>query len=68
MKAAGVNPLDNYIASGTYPQTPPFPFTAGCDGAGIVEAVDTNATKFKVDANALEIVCIVNCIQFNEKV
>ena len=48
MKAAGVNPIDNYVAAGIYPQNPPFPFTAGCDGAGLVETVGNNVTKFRV--------------------
>ena len=48
VKAAGVNPIDNYVAAGIYPQTPLFPFTAGCDGAGLVEAVGNNVTKFRV--------------------
>lgn len=47
VKAAGVNPVDNYVASGMYPQVPPLPFTAGCDGAGLVEKVGPNVTNFK---------------------
>lgn len=50
MKAAGVNPVDNYVASGMYPQVPPLPFTAGCDGAGLVEKVGPNVTNFKACA------------------
>lgn len=45
---AGVNPVDTYIRTGTYATTPNLPYTPGKDGAGIVEAVGENVTKFKV--------------------
>lgn len=32
--AAGVNPVDAYIRSGTYASKPPLPYTPGTDGAG----------------------------------
>ena len=37
--AAGVNPVDTYIRSGTYARKPDLPYTPGMDGAGVVEAV-----------------------------
>ena len=37
--AAGVNPVEGYIRSGTYPRRPALPYTPGNDAAGIVEAV-----------------------------
>jgi NADPH2:quinone reductase len=37
--AAGVNPVESYIRSGTYPFKPAFPYTPGADGAGTVESV-----------------------------
>jgi len=37
--AAGVNPYDVYMRSGTYSIKPPLPYTPGSDGAGVVEAV-----------------------------
>lgn len=37
--AAGVNPVDTYIRSGTHPIRPALPYTPGKDAAGIVEAV-----------------------------
>ena len=37
--AAGVNPVDSYIRSGTYARKPPLPYTPGTDGGGVVEAV-----------------------------
>ncbi|OFW18089.1 MAG: quinone oxidoreductase [Acidobacteria bacterium RIFCSPLOWO2_12_FULL_66_10] len=39
IRAAGVNPVDAYIRTGTYPRKPPLPYTPGSDGAGEVEAV-----------------------------
>ena len=37
--AAGVNPVDTYIRSGTHSIRPALPYTPGKDAAGIVEAV-----------------------------
>jgi NADPH2:quinone reductase len=37
VKAAGVNPVDAYIRSGTYACVPDLPYTPGMDAAGIVE-------------------------------
>ena len=49
VKAAGVNPVDSYVASsGGFIGIPPLPFTGGFDGAGVVEAVGAKVTKFKV--------------------
>lgn len=39
VRAAGVNPVETYIRSGTYARLPPLPFTPGTDAAGTVEAV-----------------------------
>lgn len=39
VRAAGVNPVDTYIRSGTYHIKPPLPYTPGMDGAGTVESV-----------------------------
>ena len=48
LKAAGVNPVDTKLrAKGTYyPER--LPAILGCDGAGIVEAVASDVTRFKV--------------------
>lgn len=48
VKAAGVNPVDTYIRSGTYARKPALPYTPGGDGAGIIYEVGPEATKFKV--------------------
>jgi len=45
--AAGVNPVDYYIATGTYPLKPNLPYTPGLDGAGIVRNVGTGVTNVK---------------------
>jgi NADPH2:quinone reductase len=37
--AAGVNPVETYIRSGTYAFKPALPYTPGSDGAGVVDAL-----------------------------
>ncbi len=44
VKAAGVNPADTYIRSGTYAIKPTLPYTPGVDAAGIVESVGQNVS------------------------
>ena len=48
VKAIGVNPVDAYIRSGSYPVIPNLPYTPGKDAAGIVEKVGENITKVRV--------------------
>jgi len=45
--AAGVNPVDTYIRSGTYAVKPALPFTPGKDAGGLVEAVGEGVRQFK---------------------
>ena len=47
MHAAGVNPYDTYMRSGTYAMKPPLPYTPGSDGAGLVEAVGEGVKSVK---------------------
>ncbi len=47
VRAAGVNPVDAYIATGTYPRKPPLPYTPGQDGAGEVVSAGADVTDFK---------------------
>jgi NADPH:quinone reductase len=47
VRAAGVNPVDAYIHTGSYPRKPPLPYTPGQDGAGEVEAVGSGVNGFK---------------------
>jgi len=39
IRAAGVNPVDSYIHTGTHARKPSLPYTPGFDGAGEVERV-----------------------------
>src|SRR5690348_12004601 len=45
--AAGVNPYDTYMRTGTYAIKPPLPYTPGSDAAGVVEAAGDGVTKVK---------------------
>lgn len=44
LHAAGVNPFDTYMLTGTYAIKPPLPYSPGADGAGVVEAVGDGVT------------------------
>jgi NADPH:quinone reductase len=44
VRAAGVNPVETYIRTGTYARMPPLPYTPGFDGAGDVESVGEGVT------------------------
>ncbi|XP_031573088.1 quinone oxidoreductase-like [Actinia tenebrosa] len=48
LHAAGVNPVDTYIRSGTYARKPQLPYTPGANGAGIVHSIGDGVTQFKV--------------------
>jgi NADPH2:quinone reductase len=45
--SAGVNPVDTYLRTGIHAHAPKLPYTPGKDSAGVVEAVGSEATKFK---------------------
>ena len=47
VRAAGVNPVDAYMHTGTYVRKPPLPYTPGQDGAGEIEAVGADVAGFK---------------------
>lgn len=47
VKAIGVNPVDNYIRTGTYARKPQLPYTPHTDIGGVVEAVGTSVTRVK---------------------
>jgi NADPH2:quinone reductase len=48
VKAAGINPIDTYIRSGTYAKKKPaLPYTPGFDAAGVVESIGTEVRRFK---------------------
>lgn len=46
--AAGVNPVDTYIRSGTHSRQPKLPYTPGLDSAGVVTKVGKNVKNFNV--------------------
>lgn len=48
MRAAGVNPADTYIRTGTYVVKPELPYTPGGDAAGIISAVGASVTSVAV--------------------
>ena len=45
--AAGVNPVEAYIRTGTYASKPSLPYTPGSDAAGVVESVGPDVKRFK---------------------
>jgi NADPH2:quinone reductase len=45
-RAAGVNPVDSYIHTGTHARKPTLPYTPGFDGAGEVERVGADVKDF----------------------
>ena len=47
VRAAGVNPVDAYLHTGTYARKPPLPYTPGQDGAGEIQAVGADVKDFK---------------------
>jgi NADPH2:quinone reductase len=55
VRAAGVNPVDAYIHTGTYPRKPALPYTPGQDGAG--DVVSTGADVKDVKAGDRVYIC-----------
>jgi len=47
LHAAGVNPVEAYIRSGTYYRKPPLPYTPGFDGAGVIEGIGSGVTGLR---------------------
>ena len=47
VRAAGVNPVDAYIHTGTYPRKPALPYTPGQDAAGDILSVGAEVQDFK---------------------
>src|SRR5437016_552126 len=45
--AAGVNPFDTYIRTGTYAIKPQLPYTPGADAAGVVASVGDEVKRVK---------------------
>lgn len=47
IRAAGVNPVETFIRSGTYARKPGLPYVPGSDGAGEVETVGVEVSSFR---------------------
>ena len=47
VRAAGVNPVDAYIRTGTYASKPNLPYTPGSDAAGVIVAVGADVKGFQ---------------------
>jgi NADPH2:quinone reductase len=47
VRAAGVNPVEAYVRTGTYARLPALPYSPGSDGAGEVETVGAEVKDFK---------------------
>ena len=45
--AAGVNPVETYIRSGSYARLPQLPYTPGNDGAGTIERIGNGIRGFR---------------------
>jgi NADPH2:quinone reductase len=48
VKAAGVNPADTYMRTGTYGIVPDLPYTPGGDAGGVISQIGEGVTGFKV--------------------
>jgi NADPH2:quinone reductase len=46
--AAGVNPVETYVRSGTYANKPALPYTPGSDASGVVVAAGEEIGRFRV--------------------
>ncbi len=57
--AAGVNPYDTYMRSGTYAVKPPLPYTPGSDGAGVIDAVGEGVRACGFRMEPLIMRCII---------
>ena len=53
VKAAGVNPSDVYMLTGTYALTPNLPYVPGYDAAGVISAVGAGVTGYAVGDHVL---------------
>jgi len=46
IRAAGVNPVDTYVRTGTHSLRPSLPYTPGIDGAGVVVGTGEEVARF----------------------
>jgi len=52
VRAAGVNPVDTYIRSGSHAVKPRLPYTPGTDAGGVVDAVGEGVTTLRAGDRA----------------
>lgn len=54
LRAAGVNPAETYVRTGTYAfLKPQLPYTPGFDGAGVIDSVGPGVTRLQKGARVL---------------
>ena len=61
VKAIGVNPVDAYIRTGTYPLKPDLPYTPGLDAAGVIVSTGKDIKQFKVGDRVYILKSITGC-------
>jgi len=66
VKAAGVNPADTYIRTGTVAVKPPLPYVPGMDGAGVITELgaDVNNFQFHTKRSQIRLVDTKRIISF----
>jgi NADPH2:quinone reductase len=48
VRAAGVNPVETYVRTGTYASLPTLPYTPGKDAAGIIESLGSEVKSLRI--------------------
>ena len=61
VRAAGVNPADTYMRSGTYAIVPQLPYTPGGDAGGVIFAIGPGVTEHKLGNR----VCVGTALSFD---
>jgi len=62
VKAAGVNPADTYIRTGTVAVKPPLPYVPGMDGAGVITELGADVNNFQKARQIRQKMDILSCI------
>jgi NADPH:quinone reductase-like Zn-dependent oxidoreductase len=65
--AAGVNPVETYIRSGSFSPKPKLPYTPGTDGAGVVRRVGGNVTGLNVSVSDFLSPFVLSLTSYHEK-
>lgn len=48
VRAVGINPVETYVRSGSYPKIPPLPYTPGSDAAGVIDEIGSDVRGLAV--------------------